>query len=278
VKIALRRRRVMLLAASQAATMAGCAGPPERPPKYLWPRFKPLLLFGEVHDNAGQHALRLDAVHALIAQGARPALLMEPFDRELQGSIDRARAAPGADADMVIAAARQSDTAEGWHWPHYRPVILLALQYHLPLVAANVSRADARRIMADGLAAHGFDSAVPPDIVAQLAEEIERNHCGLVGSAQARRMVLAQVARDQFMARQLSANAGRGAVLLAGNGHVRNDVGVPRWLTAEMRAQALTVGLLEEGTGGPTADRYDLVFVTPRQPRPDPCSGVLRPR
>src|SRR5207344_3579132 len=54
----------------------------------------PLLLLGEVHDNAQQHALRQRAFEALLKTGARPALLMEQFDRERQADIDQARAQP----------------------------------------------------------------------------------------------------------------------------------------------------------------------------------------
>ena len=46
------------------------------------------------------------------------------------------------------------------------------------------------------------------------------------------RMAQAQFARDAVMAEVLrrSAPQGGGVVLLAGNGHVRRDIGVPRWL------------------------------------------------
>ena len=54
--------------------------------------------------------------------------------------------------------------APGWDWPFYKPYIRLALAHGLPIMAANVSRADARTVMQQGLAATGFDAAVPEDI------------------------------------------------------------------------------------------------------------------
>ena len=116
---------------------------------------------------------------------------------------------------------------QGWAWPFYRPYVALAIEYRLPIVAANVSRDDARRVLKDGLPALGFDARVPTDIEAAQAGAIAASHCGMIDTAQAGRMVGAQVARDQFMARTIEANAARGAVLIAGNGHVRRDVGVP---------------------------------------------------
>ena len=241
-------------------------------------RARDVVLLGEVHDNRAQHAARAAALAALLDSGARPALLMEQFDRERQPDIARARAAPGADAASVIAAAVPAGGG-GWDWSLYRPYVALALQHGLPLIAANVSRADARRISADGLAAHGFDAAVPRDLLDAQAQAIVASHCGHVDLPRAEQMALAQIARDQFMARQVAAYADRGVLLLAGNGHVRRDIGVPRWLAPALRARSLVIGLAESpdaasGGGSPAFDRQ---LATPAQPRPDPCEGMRRP-
>lgn len=231
----------------------------------------PLWLFGEVHDNAGQHRVRLRAFEAVLASGARPALLMEQFDRERQAALDGARTSGNADA--LIAAAAAPDA--GWHWPYYRPYIDLALQHGLPIVAANVSRADARRVMREGLDALQFDDEVPPDIAQAQAEAVVAAHCGMVDPALGSRMAQAQVARDQYMARMVERHAPRGVVLLAGNFHVRRDIGVPRWLPDSLRERVTTVGLLEEGDDSPQA--YDRALTTPRQPREDPCASMRLP-
>ena len=52
---------------------------------------RPVVLLGEVHDNAAQHAARAAALRRLLAAGGRPALAFEQFDRERQADIDRAR-------------------------------------------------------------------------------------------------------------------------------------------------------------------------------------------
>lgn len=264
--MSMRLRGLLLL------MMMGCAaGVPAQPAPAI-------VLFGEVHDNAAQHALRLAEVKALLATGARPALLMEQFDRERQPEIDRVRAAsPRPDADAVILAGSGAPASEtrGWNWAFYKPLIELALANDLPIVAANVSRADTRKVVSDGLAASGFDADVPPAILRAQAEAIERSHCGQVDAALATRMASAQIARDQFMARVVVANASRGVLLLAGNGHVRGDIGVPRWLAPGLRERTQTIGLLEAGDD---ADRaaYDRVVVTPVQAREDPCIAFLK--
>ena len=229
------------------------------------------MLLGEVHDHPPQHALRAEAFAALLATGARPALVMEQFDRERQAELDALRAAqPAVDADTLIARIG----GPGWHWPFYRPFVELALRHGLPIVAANVSREEARAVMREGLAARGFDPGVPEPVLAGLAALVEDGHCGQVGGALARRMALAQVARDQAMARALEAHAQRGAVLLAGNGHVRTDVGVPVWLSAATRARSEAIGVVEAGDPTPAFDRR---VVTPPHPRGDPCAAFRLP-
>jgi uncharacterized iron-regulated protein len=276
----------------------------------------PLLLLGEVHDNAAQHAQRLQALQAVVDRGARPALLLEMFDREHQAAIDAVQQAPVADG---IAAATATATASvtttatasttattattgtttttasdlleldrrvdalidaagrspGWHWPFYRPYLRLALQHRLLIVAANVSRADARLVIQQGLGASGFTPEVPADIDRAQAQAIEQSHCGAIDSATATRLARAQVARDQFMARLVVAHAERGVVLLAGNGHVRRDIGVPRWLPAEWRRRSHAVGYLEGSPGDETA-AYDETVFTPAHARSDPGAALRR--
>ncbi len=269
------RSALLLLALGAAA----CATPPPATPAW---RAAPgqVLLLGEVHDNAGQHALRAQALAALLARGDRPALLMEMFDRERQGLIDAVQfAGPGgpattldAQVDAVVAAGGASP---GWHWPFYRPYIRLALAHGLPIVAANVSRADARRTIAQGLAATGWRADVPDDIQRAQAAAIVASHCGQVDGATAARMANAQVARDQLMAALVARHATRGVVLLAGNGHVRSDIGVPRWLGLPLRQQTHVVGMLERSDDH--AAPFDEVLHSAAQPRPDPCAGMRLP-
>jgi uncharacterized iron-regulated protein len=63
-------------------------------------------------------------------------------------------------------------------------------------------------------------------------------------------------------------------VLLAGDGHVRRDIGVPRWLSPATRARSISIGLLEGNDAEPAA--FDLAIETPAQQREDPCDEMLR--
>ena len=91
----------------------------------------------------------------------------------------------------------------------------------------------------------------------------------------------AQKARDRAMAQvvaQARRDTGLPVVLLAGNGHARRDLGVPRYLPEWLpQVDVLAIGLLEDADGDEqrVAGRYDLVISTATQPRADPCVAFL---
>ncbi len=246
---------------------------------------QPLVLLGEVHDNAVQHAVRAQALHRLFEAGARPALAFEQFDRERQAALDRARAEhaalpPAERADRVIAAAGHPRT---WNWDFYRPYVALALAYDVPIVAANLSRAAAISVMRDGfdavfdattIAAYRLD-ALPQPFLRGHQRAVDEGHCRLLPAQMLPGMARAQIARDVALAQAIAPYAARGVVLLTGNGHARNDLGIPALLPPELRARTVSIGLIEQAPGAAAAaSAYDLAFLTPVQPRDDPCAPL----
>jgi len=267
-------RLLPFLAAAAAAAFAGCATVTPTP-QDISAGFagKSYVLLGEVHDSAAGQQQRLLALTRAVGQGWRPAIAMEQFDRERQADMDRARRERPGDADYLIAQAG----GKGWDWTLYRPVVALALKYDLPLLAANLSRADAGKVVRGGLREAfgpaqleqlGLSAPLAPDLVAAQTADLDASHCGQLPRAMLPGMLDAQAARDAVMAATLRPYAARGAVLIAGNGHVRRDVGVPRWLGS---GQALSVGYLEQGSGSDAS--YDRVVRVRATDRPDPCEA-----
>jgi uncharacterized iron-regulated protein len=244
---------------------------------------RPVVLLGEIHDNAVQHAVRAQALQRLLQSGARPALAFEQFDRERQADIDRVRGqtqqAPGDRIEMLVALG-----ARGWDWSLYRPYLQLALQYDLPIVAADLSRADAMRVSQHGYSA-AFDAQaqarlgldrVPEDLLRAQLKAVEEGHCHQMPEQMLPAIARAQVARDAALADAIGPYLQRGVVLLAGNGHVRRDMGVPRFLPAQDQLRVTSIGLIEQDSGADAAPpgAYDAVFRTPVQARADPCQGL----
>ena len=253
--------------------LAGCSHAPA-------PATAPqLLLLGEVHDSAAGHAARAALLRERIESGWRPVIAMEQFDTAQQPALDAAMA-ECADADCVVA--RAAPPKASWTWAYYAPVIQLALDHKLPLLAANLSRADASKIVKDGFAAalpasliaHYRLDALPADVLAAQEREVRDSHCGALPESLVSPMAKAQIARDVVMAEALRTHAASGVVLIAGNGHVRGDIAVPFWMRRD-GLQPHAVGFLE-----PAADTaaFDETHPIPATQRPDPCAGFKAPK
>jgi uncharacterized iron-regulated protein len=253
-------------------------------------------LLGEVHDNPDHHVFQLDCLVALGEGGLRPAVAFEQFDRETDPALQRALAAGGVTAE-VVAEATGFDR-KNWRWDLYRPLVEAALRYRMRMRAANLSRAAAGRVVKAGFDALGEGSASALQMDSAWSDERERvlgalivdAHCGMLPEAVVPGMTLAQRARDATLAEALDDPGPDGAVLVAGNGHVRRDLGVPLYLRQARPGDSIvSVGLLEVESGKPDPQQYlagsaggklqyDFVWFTPRWDRPDPCEKFRPPR
>ena len=279
-------RRIALLMLALAAY--ACTSTPVRQDWEHRLQGDAMVMLGEVHDNAEQHGLRLGVLRRAFAAGWRPAIAMEQFDREHQADMDRARRERPTDAQHLIDLAVPASTrsGSGWNWDLYRPFVALALEYDVPLIAANLSNADASRIVKGGYAAVfdaasiarlGLDQPIAADWQAAHERAIDAGHCHVLPPAAWPRMARAQLARDAVMAEVLRSHAGpEGVVLLAGNGHVRRDIGVPRWLGAELQGRLFVVGYLETDDDATPGTIFDAVVRTAPAPRADPCVEFTR--
>lgn len=259
-------RFILLSFTALLAACAQLAPPPAAAPRYL--------LLGEVHDNAEGHRLRVAELENRLAAGWRPALVLEQFDLAQQPQLTAAQARCGNDAQCIVDAA--ADNAR-WDWALYLPLLELAQRYQLPLLAANLSRADASKVVRGGFAAalderiitrYQLD-ALPDDVLAGQIDAVRLGHCNQLPEALLPGMARAQIARDVMMAEVLQ-NAGRDAVLIAGNGHVRRDLGAARWLPA---GQVETMAWLEAAQPSGIVDRQILIAASPRD---EPCAGVTK--
>jgi uncharacterized iron-regulated protein len=239
-----------------------------------------IYLLGEVHDNPTAHAQRFEFVETLLAKGFKPVIAMEQFDRDQQGALDRAMASC-KDADCVI----QQAGGKGWAWNYYKPVIETALKRRLTIVAANISAADAMKVVREGLGAvirpetlrdYKLDQALDSALYQKQKEAIDAGHCHMLPAAAFKGMVNAQVARDVWMAKTIRENSTQGLILLAGNGHVRKDIGVFNWLSSAERARTQVIAYSEDEGESQEASIFDRnIRVEPFQ-RDDPCEAFGR--
>jgi uncharacterized iron-regulated protein len=239
------------------------------------------LLLGEKHDNLQHHRIQARAIRALTAAGRKPAVAWEMITaKEAQALEAHLRARPRDAAGLGPALRWQQ---RGWPpWSIYRPVAEAALDAGLPLVPAGIDR-EALAALAHRGDAGTATPALPSAAEEQLRQEVRDSHCGHASEKMVRMMSRMQQDRDAHIARAVAAAAARhdGAVLIAGNGHVRRDRGVPFHLQASASVrpdQVVTLAPLEvrHGQDDPAAYTgpgrpFDYIWFTLRVDNLDPC-------
>lgn len=266
-----------------------------------------VVLFGETHDNGTHHKLRatwLEQTFRSIGNDAPPApklpVVFEHIRADQQPALDQFR--------EFNATARRLGTSsdlfrflewENSGWPEqkiFQPLFSAAIQFKLPILAGDpprdkvraVAKGDAAALPDDERQRLKLDQPLDPTLQEALLDELEASHCGLVPKSAFGNMAVAQRYRDAHLADALvkAADAHGSAVLFAGNGHVRNDRGVPYYLRQMAPGRkVVTVMLLEVEDGKTDAQSYvprdpqgkpavDYILFTPRTERKDACTEM----
>ncbi len=266
------------------------------------------ILLGEVHDNAHQHVIRAALISGLDVLAV--AYLGDSSERHYKGALvfEHIRADTAAalkpyntgrhSHDYVVAAAGLPTLLE-WDksgWPTaviFEPLFMAAAAGRFEIFPGDPPRADVRRVAREGLATLAepelqrlkLDAPLSQSLQDALLTELEVSHCGLMPKTAFGNMAVAQRYRDAHLAAALrdAAEAHGRAILLAGNGHVRSDRGVPYYLRQMAPGQKITSVLfleVEDGKTDPAAyvprspdgnSTADYIIFTPRAERPDPC-------
>ncbi len=260
-------------------------------------------LLGEVHDNPDHHRLRAWIVGELAHRWRQagttlggPAVVFEHIRADQQHVLDRALSSRRA------MRARDLLDALEWErsgWPSaqmFVPLFDELLSRELAILGGNtpgrtigdVARKGLEALPAEERSRLGLDAQLDPPLNAAIIAEIEENHCGLLPESAFPPMALAQQYRDAHLADVvLRAKETHGAVvLLAGNGHVRADRGVPWHLRRRSpETRSVTVAFAEVDSSATDAAAYvprdpsgkpavDYVWLTPRADRSDPCERM----
>ena len=255
-----------------------------------------VVLIGEVHDNADHHRLQAELI------AGKAAVVFEHLRADQRSVLDVLETARVDGTPMPTAGElleRLAWSTSGWPDANlFAPLFAAALAQRSAIVSGDPARATIREVARAGAAAFdpqdrarlGLDQPLGEARDAHLLDELEASHCGLMPRAAFGTMAAAQRYRDAHLADRLAGATAEhmSAALLAGNGHVRKDRGVPWYLARRSPPlQMLVVSLVElhddriepgdyveRGPEGiPTAD---IIVLTPRAARPDPCEEMRR--
>lgn len=240
-------------------------------------RHSDFVLLGEQHDNPDHHLAR----GALLRELGAPARIVA----EHLPSPAQLRLKPG---DELLSELSQAGfAAQQWQWPLHQPLFAGLAQAGQLLLGGNIPRELARQLAREGRPAMPAELLALVDSAplsspsqARLEADLIQGHCGQLPGSRLAGMVWAQRARDAAMASRMLQAAGQGAkpaVLLAGNGHVRLDYGVPQLLAEQKKhGRLLSIGFAESGV--PTAGApYHYLWISPAPRRADPCAGFAMP-
>ncbi|MCP1200311.1 ChaN family lipoprotein [Notoacmeibacter sp. MSK16QG-6] len=239
---------------------------------------KSFVLVGEIHTAASHHVFQARLIEGLVARDRRPVVILEMLSPAAQPVLDRwiGGEVEPADLDMALKWAERG-------WPDfeiYRPIFEAARRHGLTMRGAGLERSE---IMAIGRSGEDtidparrqqlmLDRKLTGPGLETLQATIVESHCGMVDKASAGPMILIQRARDGAMAREMIRAGSSGAVLIAGDGHVRRDHGVPRLLPA---GSSYVIGQFETEES-PSAEReiFDAFHLTEPVDRGDPCEDI----
>lgn len=250
------------------AWLTGCA---QRPPAQadlhgLLPT--PLLLLGEQHDAPEHQALQRQALRQLVERGTAAALVLEMSERGRQTDDLAADASEQQVREALDWTAERN--AGAWPWSVYGPLVMEAVRAGVPVLGGNLPRTQMRSAMAET----GLDATLSAPALVQQRENIRRGHCDLLPAAQIAPMTRIQIARDRALAQtaQEALQPGQTVLLVAGQQHVRRDVGIP----AHLPGQALAVVVAQTGRAPADAANADRVWVTPARPPKDHCAELKK--
>ena len=241
-----------------------------------------VVVLGEVHDNPVHHENQARIVKALAPGG----LVAEMIKKADEAKI-RAFLADGGTADGIGAAIGWEKS--GWpDWSLYAP-IFRALPPEVAIAGAGMPRDQVRRVMAepahevipDARLKPVLQEKLDPILQAGLEREMIDAHCGELPIDMAPMMVEVQRLRDAALSAAVLrlVDAGhRPVVVITGNGHARTDRAVPAMLgLAAPDLFVVSVGQFEEDDASePSTLPFDVIWVTPRHDRPDPCEELRK--
>ncbi|MES2414115.1 MAG: ChaN family lipoprotein [Pseudomonadota bacterium] len=273
----LSRRTLLVAPFVLSMALAGCASKPEPPvirpldaglESSVAARLDPLLpadvlLLGEQHDAAEHQKLGQQVVALLAQRGLLAGLALEMADAgNSTGTLQSS-----ATEQQVRNNLKWND--KGWPWAAYGPAVMTAVRAGVPVVGANLPRAQMAASMADVK----LDGQLPGPALKAQQQAIRIGHCNLLPESQITPMTRIQIGKDISMAHTLGQMVlpGKVVVLLSGSGHADKNLGVPQHLKADIKAKAIR---LRAGPGGDAdkAEAFDAAWQTTALPETDYCA------
>jgi len=246
------------------------------------------LLLGEKHDNPDHHFLQQAVLDYFLQDQTVSGVAFEMMDSTAQESLDNIQSQDSMSLTDLKNYLEWDE--EGWEWEFYGTMINAVYQANISLAAANISTATMQQVYAEASLAE-IAGVLDAAAMEQLDVDIDESHCGMLPESQFPAMVRVQQSRDYSMAQALSsaaAGSDKAALLVAGNFHIRQDLGVPNYLLASnsslSREQIIALSFMEVDPGASDPAEYlqqfgdvkafDYLWFTPAISDEDYCASM----
>lgn len=230
------------------------------------------ILIGEKHDNAEHHKVQQALLEKLVNED--DTVVFEMLKSKQQSIIDQYQTGKVRFEDLP---AELNWEKSGWgSWDFYGPLFRAVNENKGKILAGSVGRKDDLSKLTE-LAASVKD--VPEEMKSGLKQDIVEGHCNLLPDEMVPLMVSIQMGKDALFANKLTEKPENGkAILIAGNGHVRKDRGVPFYLARKAPlAKIQVLGLIEDKNQMTLQDpfpQYDTVWITGSAEEKDYCKEL----
>ncbi|SNY92473.1 Uncharacterized iron-regulated protein [Cohaesibacter sp. ES.047] len=239
------------------------------------------VLVGEKHDNPIHHRIQADVVRWLGEEGRTGQLVFEMIEMRYAETLSDVQRSNLSNLGDAVEWQQR-----GWpSWSLYQPIADAALAADMRLKPGNPDRDEMMRVAQGKAVAEtaledlSWDRDYSKDQLEGLLDELVDAHCGMMDKDSLMPLATMQRYKDAHMARAMRQDLkpDEVSVLIAGNGHVRRDRGVPMFL--DDQTDTIVIGSIEvirdktnpQSYAAFDPALYDYVWFTARVDEIDPC-------
>ena len=233
-----------------------------------------VIYLGETHNSEADHAAQLTIIESLDAEN-EIAIGLEMFQRPFQPALDSYLADEITEAELIEQS--EYETRWGYDWELYAPILRYAKENQIPLIALNTPAEVTRQVAIEGLESLSGDALIyiPPvgevdttdEAYRASVSEVFSAHGGAGHSMSFENFFAAQVLWDETMAdrvvTQLKAEPDRQVVVLAGEGHIAYDYGIPNRVERRLPEIEQASVRLTSAEQEPNPEFSDFWWITP---------------
>lgn len=241
-----------------------------------------VIYLGETHDNKEDHQNQLTIIKELHNRQKKMAIAMEMFQRPYQDIINQYLANQITAEELVKKS--EYEKRWGFPWENYAPILRLAKEKQLPVIALNTPSEITRKVARQGLESltTSEQKLIPPLSQIRTDNEEYRHRlqsafqqhqtAGHGNSGDFERFFQAQVLWDETMAESIAnfvkANPNYQVVVLAGQGHIIYGHGIPnrvaRRLKGKLTQRSVLLSVDEDTLVAKGKQIADFVLISPK--------------